>query len=162
MLIRAVCRGAPHNSTLACMTNVRTDPVLGVLQFDAGLNWYEGKRFSDGEQFAIYVSLDAFENEEDAIATARSVLPVLTDAITAAKEFACDRLLDLKNGEWLNADEAPVSAKAFVSALKLQSIGIYLDGDSEFHFKGGKLFSGHTVLVSWYRAKGFRDASIAG
>ena len=144
------------------MKKIRNDPVLGRLEFDEGLNWYEGKRVAEGQHFSIQVSLDAFDSEDDAISTAQSVLPKLVAAIAEAKEFACDRLLPLKNGEWLNQGEALVSCEAFVAALNLESIAVYFDGDSEFCFEGGKLFSGHTVLVSWNKAEGFHDADIAG
>jgi hypothetical protein len=144
------------------MAQTRHDAVLGTLALQEGLNWYEGQQATDSETFKVYVSLDAFPGEDEAFATARTVFPTLVRAIRNAKEFARDRLLGLKNTTWLDSGETPISSEAFFKTLRLQSLAIYVDGDSEFNFTCGNLFAGHIVLVSWNKTEGFSDAIIAG
>lgn len=63
-----------------------------------------------------------------------------------AKEFAVKQLLNLKNSEWLDNDEAPVSELGFKSRLALESIERG-DQNIEVWFKDGGLFYGHSICV---------------
>ena len=145
------------------MTTDVTDPILGHLKFDEGLNWYEGtfNRTNHGSiQFTV--SLDALPNAEAAIQGARELLPLVIDSLDAARAYACEELLLLKNDGWLQDHESPVSSADFVARLRLESLGVYADRECEIFFSDGDLFWGHTVLVSWSFLNGFYSANIAG
>lgn len=139
------------------------DPALGVLTFDEGLNWYTGTILSPANGSVPFtISLDAQPSAEFAISRARSLLPALVDSIPDAREFACDQLLSLANDAWLQEGEAALTGAAFVRRLAVGSIGIYAEDEAEFFLRAGDLFGGHTILISWSRARGFYGADIAG
>jgi len=145
------------------MSTVREDPVLGALVFDTRLNWYEStQETSGGERLKLMVSIDTPEDEELSISNARALLPALLAAIENGKEFASEKLLKLKNESWLEAGEAPLSTSQFISALEIESIVVFSQQLTEFYFKDGELFWGHTVLLSWDPVRGFYDGNIAG
>ena len=145
------------------MTSIRTDPILGQLTLNENLNWYETTQSTgNGEIVKYVVSLDSTESEADAIAAASELLPSLLSAVRSGREFACDRLLDLKNDGWLEPDEESVTREQFVSALKIESIVVFPDRAAEFYYEDGDLFWGHTVLLSWDGVRGFYDGDIAG
>jgi len=75
---------------------------------------------------------------------------------------AMDALLELKNDDWLEEGEAPVSADAFRQRLRLQSITLAHDGSFEFCFGDDDLFWGHSIMVRGTVKDGPEIASLAG
>jgi hypothetical protein len=145
------------------MNCVITDPALGRLTFNEGLNWFEGELLSGSDgAVRITISLDTWPSADAAIADAWLVLPLVFQSVDAAKQFACETLLALKNEAWLGESEQRIFAEDFVTRLAVEAVGIYLDRECEVFLKDGGLFSGHTVLLSWNPANGFYDANIAG
>jgi len=145
------------------MTQDIVHPVLGPMRFDEQLNWFEGVFTPrDGQSIQISISLDATESDEAALAEASELLPVLSNLLGAAKQFACDQLLALKNDKWLQEGESPLRPQDFIALLGIESIGFYAEQECELSFRDGDMFWGHTVLLSWNPAEGFGGASIAG
>ena len=140
-----------------------SDPTLGPLRFDDGLNWYEGLLpHATHGQIPFTISLDAQPSADYAIQEARLLVPLLADSLESARVYACESLLSVKYDEWLVQGEAPIDEAAFVSQLSVESIGVYAEREAEFFFRGGSLFSGHTVVLSWSPVQGFYGATIAG
>ena len=138
------------------------DPVFGSLRFNAGLNWYEGTLAGKPGTVPIAISLDAQASAEAAIGQARTLLPEVLGTIEAAKAYACERLLPLKNKNWLESGEAALSPVQFTASLSIRMLGSYADQECELFFEAGSVFWGHAVLLSWNPTAGFYDATIAG
>lgn len=77
----------------------------------------------------------------------RSLVTRLDDVDRQARGFAAERLLSLKNAEWLADGEDPVSRDQFVSRLSLESVSFHKSGDLTTWYAAGDLFFGHTVAV---------------
>lgn len=145
------------------MNTVLIDPVLGTLTFNEDLNWYEGELSSTEHGIVRFsISLDAQQSVDAAIQEARALVPLVCNAIHAAKEFACGELLSVKNEGWLEEGEPAVSKVEFLARLSIDSVGAYADRECEVFFKDGDLFWGHTVLLSWNTTRGFYSVDIAG
>jgi hypothetical protein len=72
------------------------------LTFNEGLNWFEGELLSGSDgAVRVTISLDALPSANAAIADAWLVLPLVFRSVDAAKQFACEKLLALKNKAWL-------------------------------------------------------------
>jgi hypothetical protein len=137
------------------------DEMLGQLSYNAQLDWYEGQFPYQGTSLTFH--LIALE-EDDVAATvskARHLLANLADYGQRAKDYAAERLLDLKNDVWLDDDEAPLTADQFKRRMTLESVSCLSDGTVEFFHNDDDLFFGHCILVVM-RDDQFVDADIPG
>jgi len=144
------------------MNNAVTRPILGALEFDADLNWYQGRLTVGGQDALLYLSLDECQDEQALLAMASEKISDAEISIRMAKEFAARELLELKNGEWLGEGESPFTEERFAEKLLLESMVFYPDRTRELTFRDGGLFFGHVVLVSLDEDDACADASIAG
>lgn len=77
------------------------------------------------------------------------------------KEYAADRLLELKNDCWLDDDEKLMTKDEFVRAISLETLEINEAGCYSFWFEDGDIFGGHVIIVTGDK-DGLNDAEIAG
>jgi len=73
-----------------------------------------------------------------------------------------DKLLPLKNEDWIEKNEEQLSEKQFIKHLNLTSILFFHDGSSQLGFDDGNLFFGHYIMVDLSRDNKFIDADIWG
>jgi hypothetical protein len=71
-------------------------------------------------------------------------------------------LLGVKNDNWLQEGELPLTAEAFLSRMTLESIGFSKGGKIDFIYDDGDLFWGHAVVVDASVRHGPRDAYLFG
>jgi hypothetical protein len=76
--------------------------------------------------------------------------------------FAAKELLPIKNETWLDEDENALTEETFISAIVLESIVVYPNGDFSFWFNDGDIFWGHAIAVSGSLDQGLTNASIEG
>jgi hypothetical protein len=141
---------------------VREDPVLGKLTFDKEMNWYAGAVKLGKRDVAVRISLDECDDVEALIPSAAKWMADLGKHEPAARTFAANRLLELKNSTWREEGEKPHTGAAFAAKLGITSVQFSADGDAKLFFADGGLFWGHTIIVSWSAKKGFKEAQIAG
>ena len=73
-----------------------------------------------------------------------------------------DRLLSLKNEDWLTDDEEVLSKNEFIKRIKVASIMFFDDLSLEIMFDDGGLFWKHVIVVRLDKDKNLTDAFIDG
>jgi hypothetical protein len=119
------------------------DAVLGKLVYSVELQRWEGA------QNSVRVSFDSEEGDAaaESLAQGRRLLSVLRETTDRAASYSATKLLETKNGIWLQPGELPQTHETFVAALKLQSLVVKKDGAAELWFSAADLFWGHSVQV---------------
>lgn len=136
--------------------------VFGEVAFNERLGWYEGlTRSAEGRDVKTGIDLAVVESKAVLQQAADQVGFLLGDS-AKAKEFACDKLLGIKNESWLGEGEQPLSRAEFVSHLQLESISINDEGGMQLFFLDNGLFRGHAVVISMTVDGVFFDADIFG
>jgi hypothetical protein len=140
-------RGPIPESRKPSGTPALDDATLGRLVWDDNLNWYSGK-FRCGE-LSVDVSLhrDDTGSVDAALARARDVVRSIHKYVQLAKTYAAEWLLDLKNDNWLDEDEEPLTPAAFMQRMSLESIVFGSGGKITFYHHDGDLFWGHCIQI---------------
>lgn len=134
--------------------------LFGKLELDRSLDLYEGPANWCGNEISL--TLDDGEMPDSALATAMALFSQQQHWQQQAISCATAELLPLKNDNWLEENQHPLSAEEFAGKLTLQSIVCYDDNDFTFYFSDGELFFGHYIMVNGDLNEGITDASIAG
>lgn len=137
-------------------------PSLGTFTLDRRVDWYEAKKRYGFRYVSIY--LDASEGEEFSklAKLAQETWANIKKFDQDARNCAVRELLDTKNGFWLTHGDSEISEKAFRKRMTLDYLNLDSNGNLEFGYKDGNLFSGHTIVVRGNHATGFTDAGIEG
>jgi hypothetical protein len=137
-------------------------PEFGNFTYDEPLGWYEG-RLTDGfGEVALYLSTESENEASSILVSAEPFFKSLDKMIASAKNYAADKLLELRNSGWRGKDSEKFSKDEFVLHLSCFSVTLYPDQSVEIVFRDGGLFFGHVVLVSANTQGQFLDATIAG
>jgi hypothetical protein len=138
-------------------------PELGTLRYKEEYDWYEGKLKVQQLDISIQLSTDEDSSVASAFKRATNLAGELENHALLAKEFAAQRLLQIKNETWIeDEDEEPLTTEQFQQRMILESISIDLDGDVSFYHNDGDLFWGHCILVTMDSENNFIIAEIAG
>jgi hypothetical protein len=145
------------------LTPVRIDtPHFGVLELDRRFGDYVGQINWCGSNITLNLSCSDPKAPDAALAVAEALFSARENWSTHVKEFAADRLLSLKNDNWLQDDESELSRGEFISRMTLKEISIDESGSFTFWHADGDLFWGHTISVSGDITEGLKDADIPG
>jgi hypothetical protein len=123
-------------------------PRIGTLRYDKEYEWYEGQ--IKIQQLEIPVRLSTDEEGKVAFVCERvaNLVLELESHLQAAKEYAVEGLLAVKNETWLEDDEEPSTPEQFKHRMVIESINIDSDGEVSFYHNDGDLFWGHCILVT--------------
>ena len=139
----------------------RRDPVFGELRYEPEHGSYRAQMLVAGAQVDVELKAPKHEAPERFLESAQRAWPAVISSVDAARAYACEMLLALKNDSWLQEGENPVTPEAFVARLKLDGITLRDDG-STYWFLDGDLFWGHYIDV-WRNSDGtFGGADLAG
>ena len=123
---------------------------------------FEARVSGIGNTFTLEL-LDFEEGDGDAAsALAHDICNWLQSGYPAAKEFCAAKLLDLKNEDWLQEEEEPLSKEKFIQTIELEGITAFSDGSFELYFADNDIFWGHTILVDVDSDYVMTDANLAG
>lgn len=137
-------------------------PIFGALVLDRKGGHYEGNVQWCGIAVRLNLSCSDLTNPTIAISAAESFFRAQEVWSKRVKEFAVERLLELKNDSWLEDDEEELSRDDFISHMSLKEISVVENGDFDLWHDDGDLFWGHTILVSGNLERGLTDAGIHG
>lgn len=140
----------------------RADKVLGKLTLDRRINSYDGRAKWNGKAVTVSVSADEGGDPDAGIQVAHALWRAQARWSRRVSDFAVAKLLKLKNENWLDENEKPVTAKEFRRRMKLETVSVYGDGSFAFWHDDGELFWGHAIQVSGDLKSGPRDADIPG
>jgi hypothetical protein len=141
------------------------DPLLGTFTLDRQINWFAGEALWNGGPVQLHLVPRDADGVGDAgpfLATAHALWSDQAGWHRRALDCAAEKLLALKNDNWLGDDETVLDAGQFRARLALESVSAYADGSFEFWFADGDLFWGHSITVSGSLAEGLVRADIAG
>jgi hypothetical protein len=136
-------------------------PELGKLRYEKEYDWYEGKLKVQKSDISIQLSTDEEGEVVSSLKRATDFVGELGNHVELAKEYAAQKLLELKNETWIE-DEEPLTSQQFQQRMILESISIAPDGEVSFYHNDGDLFWGHCILVTMDSENNFIGAEIAG
>lgn len=88
------------------------------------------------------------------------ILNNITKLEKDAKLYLANQFIDLKNTEWKDKDDKPVTKNEFISKLKLKTL-YFRSNYCEFWFDDDGLFYGHSLIVD-YNNNTFTNETLAG
>ncbi len=133
---------------------------FGTLELDRRLGNYVGEVEWCGFDITLNLACADSNASEAVLAPARALFRMKEDWNAKITEFAADRLLLLKNENWLQDDESEISRHEFISRMSLNEIVVEENGDFTFYYDDGDLFWGHCISVSGNLGEGLTDADI--
>lgn len=137
-------------------------PYFGKLKLDKRVHWFAGKMDWHNNKVRFNVDQDEPEKMDKALVLAQQIFEQKEKWDREAKDFAAEKLLELKNDTWLDDGEETLTKEQFTGKLTLTDFSINPEGEFEFWFDDGDTFWGHAILVDGSVGKGFADASIQG
>jgi hypothetical protein len=135
---------------------------LGRLTLDRRVGWFEGEARWGLRKIRLSLSPENTSTPSAVIARAEELWGQRKILARPACEVAAAKLLEVKNGSWLNEGELPMSEAQFMRKMKLESITVEEDGSFDFWFEDGDIFWGHSIEVRGDQERGFFDAGFHG
>lgn len=132
---------------------------FGDLILNRKLHWFEGKAKWNGQEVLLHLDPDEDGGIAGALKTAESLWEDQVAWKRKVEQFAVDHLLATINDDWLADDEEEFTPAVFKSAMNLQSIHLYGDGEFEF-WDDGSLFGNHAIHIHGTLKDGLTDVDI--
>jgi hypothetical protein len=138
------------------------DDQFGKLVLDRRVAWYEAETEWCDKTIRLSVTLSDSGAIEGALQVARALWRDQRQWAKRIEDYAVHELLPLKNENWLDDDEAELTADQFTSRMTLESVTVNPDGSFDFWHDDGDLFLGHAIQVSGSLSGGPSRADIPG
>ena len=138
------------------------DERFGTLTFDRRVSWYSGTAKWNGQTVNLNVNVESDNELESALMVAYALWDNESNWQQRVVDYAVEKLLPLKNDNWLADDETELNSKQFKSKMTLESISVHADGGFEFWHDDGDLFWGHSIQISGNLSDGLTNADIPG
>lgn len=135
-------------------------PQFGKLKLDKAFDWYTGIVTWNNQKVSLELSMDDGPIE-DTEKIAQTLWQNEDQWDEQIKAMVLKELLPLKNNDWLDENEKPLSPEEFVANLELEEISVNADGSFEFFYDDGYMFFGHCIIVEGTVEGGLEDATIA-
>jgi len=137
------------------------DEFLNRLRYDEKLGWYRVEAEVDGAPVELFIEADR-DDLAPVLTRARQLVADLEKHARGAKDYAVARFLNLKNEEWLEDDEAPVTPEEFRQRMALQFVSVFANGDVAFYHADGGMFRDHTISIVMDGNDQFVGADVPG
>ena len=141
---------------------VISHPIFGTLQYERRYGWYSGRAMWGGQEIEISLECASPEGAQGPLEVASRLFQDQIDWQQRVEDYVIEHLLTLKNGTWLEDEEAELSREEFLSRMTLQSITVQAPDGFTFWHDDGDLFFGHTIQVSGDFRNGLTLADIPG
>jgi hypothetical protein len=120
---------------------------FGELTLDPDVDWFEGSANWNGTTIRIVFPVDEETLHDNALESAQTLWSEQVKWKQSIESYATQALLGIKNSDWLEEDEAEVTAEEFISRITLETVSVAAEGDFEFWYNDGELFAGHSIVV---------------
>lgn len=141
---------------------VYKDARFGELTLDRRFNWFRGTTNWVGEPVTIHVDCDDADSIQAALANAHELWSESEVWNKRIKDRIERDLLSLKNENWLDEDEQPLSKAEFEEKLTLDCITVRADGSFNVSYDDGNMFLSHAVVVNGSLREGVTSANLFG
>lgn len=141
---------------------IYTDETLGKFILDKRFNIYTGKIKWNNKNIEMEIEKYTGKRLTDVFIIANDLVKdqILWDK--KVKEFAAEKLLKVKNKEWLEEDEKEMVKEQFIKKIKLERISVFIKNKFEFCFDDNEIFWGHSIIVYGNLEKGLIKAEVEG
>src|SRR5690242_7039883 len=123
-----------------------TDQTIGTLNFDERLQWFYVEHPGGTQLASLHIETADRGRANTLLDVARALLSDLDSIDRHCRQFAADRLLDLKNHEWRESGEVIVESR-FIASMSLESVSIHSQGGMTAYYQDGGMFGGHTIVI---------------
>jgi len=141
-----------------------SDSLFGMFTLNRRLNLFETKTLWDKKPVRLLLNgeSDTDAPPEKSLACSRALWSDLAHWNKQSQALILQEYLKLKNEQWLEDDEEPMSPENFLAKITLQTIAIKTDGSFEFWYDDGDMFGGHALVAIGNLARGFHRTSFSG
>jgi hypothetical protein len=138
-------------------------PRFGVLHYSDRYHCYQGQTTVQQVQISVSFATDDAGNLDSRLwDRANDVVTQMESYSEDAKKYAVEGLLELKNENWLDSEEEPLTREQFKHRMTLESVDISVEGEIGFFYDDGDLFFGHCIVITLDQCDRFVNADIAG
>lgn len=141
---------------------VHQDSVFGELKYERQVNWYVGKSIWNGQLVSLYLTLENSTSIDAVLEAAHSLWQNQSEWVKRIEDFAVQELLPLKNRDWLECDEPPLTESDFKDLMKLASVSVASKGSFRFAFQDSDMFRGRSIFVDGNFSDGPTLAELGG
>jgi len=138
------------------------DETIGTLTFDERLQWFYTGHPGSAQLASLRIETADRGRANTLLDVARALLSDLDSIDRHCKQFAADRLLDLKNHGWRESGEVIVPESRFIASISLASVSIDSHGAITAYYQDGGMFGGHTIVIQLGVDHSPIDAELAG
>jgi len=132
------------------------------LTFNKETDCFEGSLILNNKSYDLSVSDFEINERAKAEILAIKISGWIKVNLEKSKEFVAEKLLKLKNEDWLLENEKPLGREKFIESIEFDGILAFSGGNFEIYFKDNNLFGGHTIIVDINESFEFEDVNIAG
>lgn len=147
---------------------VHNDPILGNLTwsrrnecFEGNAKWHGGRGWF-ATRVRVCLSTETTEQLPAALRVAHALWADQSGWDDRVRTYAVEKLLELKNDNWLGDGESPLTAKQFLKRMMLETISVDAEGSFDFWHNDGDLFLGHSIRIRGNLTDGPTCADIHG
>jgi hypothetical protein len=158
----------PNDPELERLARKLREPVImrderfGEFILNRRIDWFEAKMKSGSTPVNLALSGSGADVVAEALATARALWDAQEASHQSIVAHAVERLLPVKNGNWLEDGDEPLTAADFAARMSLTDITIYEGETFEFWFNDCDLFGDHAICVSGDLQNGPKQSDIEG
>ena len=142
------------------MDNVQ-DAVFGKLEWDDAYDWWLCElEIAPGHSIEVSI----FGRDLDAVLDTRRALFVrIRDTEPALRAAIAQKMLDLAE-DWRDQEEQPepITLESFAERIRLTSVLMHTDDNTELYYNDDEIFLGHVVLANLGSDAQLEDVTIAG
>lgn len=138
------------------------DPALGTFTLQRQVGSFTAQALWDGKPISLSLSATEPDEVQEALKAAHALWEDQDGWNQRVRDYAVQMLLPLKNGTWLDDEEAGVSPDEFKERMTVEAVSVDADGLFDFWHDDGALFGGHCIQVSGSLAEGPTHADIPG
>ena len=133
-------------------------PLLGRFLLDRRVDTFEGEYEFEGNKFAICLDSHNDAPIPEQLVILESIIADIKNYNIKAMNFAAEKLLSVKNDNWVEDASDVVTESEFVERMTLSSVNVTLEKQITFFYDDGDLFYGHSIFTSGVFGEGFDDA----
>ncbi|WP_051506897.1 DUF2262 domain-containing protein [Saccharibacillus sacchari] len=119
----------------------------GTLVFESEYQWFGGETHL--EDRAVTLNLESAERERalELVPALQKLTEELASLDLAARRYAAEQLLEVKNDSWLDENEEELTEDDFAGRMTLESLTLDEDEEMTLWYEDGDLFWGHSICV---------------
>lgn len=137
-------------------------PKFGTFTLNRQVKWFVANTSWCGQDISLNLAAVEAKEVEKAIGVAKELWKAAKKWNARVQDFVVQKLLKVKNDNWVGEDDHEVTAEEFKQRMTLDSITVNPDGSFDFCNNDGDLFYGHDIQVIGSLSEGPTHAVIAG